>query len=100
MSTLIIIGIILFFITLYVHKHTYDDREYYAGKYTYNKEDRMPLPLWLLIVAFILSIIPIVNIILYAVFLVIYIVGICEKEIYFVPTGIVEKIKNILTKEV
>lgn len=91
-----IIGIILFAITLYVHKHTYGERV--KGVY----KDRLPCPLWLVILAFILFCIPIVGIILFLIGLMFYLTNSWQSypDIYFKAEGIVKKIKDVLAIEV
>ena len=91
-----IIGIILFAITLYVHKHTYE------RKVVDEYRDRLPCPLWLVILAFILFCIPIVGIILFLIGLVLYLTSSLQDypDVYFKAEGTVKKIKDLLTKEV
>lgn len=91
-----IIGIIIFTITLYVHKHTYGEK--IKGVY----KDRLPCPLWLVILAFIVACIPGFGIVLFIAGIVFYLknsIG-YYSDIHFKPEGIVKKIKDLLTKEV
>lgn len=91
-----IIGIILFAITLYVHKHTYG--EMVKGVY----KDRLPCPLWLVILAFIVACVPFLGIVLFLVGMIGYLVSSTGSypDVYFKAEGIVKKIKDLLTKEV
>lgn len=91
-----IIGIILFAITLYVHKHTYE------RKVVDEYRDRLPCPLWLVILTFILFCTPIVGIILFFIGLVLYLISSLQDypDVYFKAEGIIKKIKDLLTKEV
>lgn len=59
----IVVGIIIFLITMYVHKHTYTDIQYdcKTSTYKYYEEDRMPFPIWLLILLFAVSFVPVLN---------------------------------------
>lgn len=94
----VIAGIIMFLITLYVHKHTYI-RRYYGGR----RDEKCPSPLWAAIIALILLCIPIFGAILFAVGLISYSIhlsGAMETEIYFKPTGVVKKIIDFLKKEI
>lgn len=96
------IGIILFFIALYMNKHTYEHRDYDYGtqEYCYSIEDREPTPLWLVALSFIISIIPIINLIVFFIFFILYISALVDEEIYFKPTKFMKKVAKILTKEV
>lgn len=95
----IIVGIIMFLITLYIHKHTYIRR--YYGRI--RDEKKCPSPLWAAIIALILLCIPVFGIIVFVVGLIsysIYLSGAMETEIYFKPTGVVKKIIDFLKKEI
>ena len=92
----LIIGIILFAITLYVHKHTYKRA---WGKY----EDRLPCPLWLVILIFCIAFTPYLGVVAFLIGLVIYILEATEgayPDICFKPKGIVKKVIDLSTKEV
>ena len=94
----IVSGIIMFLITLYVHKHTYI-RRYYGGR----RDEKCPSPLWAAIIALILLCIPIFGAILFAVGLILYLFHLSEAmetEIYFKPTGVIKKIVDFLKKEI
>lgn len=92
----LIIGIILFAMTLYVHKHTYTER--IKGVY----KDKIPCPLWLVILFFIVFCIPIIGAIAFFIGMVFYLANSIgsSQVIYFKPEGIVKKIEELLTKEV
>ena len=91
-----IIGIILFAITLYVHKHTYE------RKVVDEYRDRLPCPLWLVILAFIVACVPFLGIISFLVGMIGYLLSSTGSypDVYFKAEGIVKKIKDLLTKEV
>lgn len=90
-----IIGIVFFAITLYVHKHSYNSKR---GNEYYN---RLPCPLWFVIIAFIIFCIPVCGIIVFALGAILYILTrLIYTNLYFNPTGFIKKIVNILTKEV
>ena len=59
-------------ITLFVHKHT---RDYY--------EDALPLPFWAVLIAGVIACIPIINLVVFVVGAVIYIVNAAEGDIEF-----------------
>lgn len=88
-----IIGLILFFITLYVHKHTYTVD--YRGNI-----NKTVTPVWAVILAFIVSMIPIVNIMLFIFGLGIYIINCLTDDICVKSTGITKKLFDFLNKEV
>lgn len=60
---MIIVGLILFLITLFVHKHTY--KRQYENKFCFTGEyfTKLKTPLWLVLIIFIISCIPYLNII-------------------------------------
>ena len=91
-----IIGIILFSITLYVHKHTYETKV--VDEY----RDRLPCPLWLVILAFIVACVPLLGIASFLVGMIGYLANSTGSypDVYFKTEGIVKKIKDLLTKEV
>lgn len=92
----LIIGIILFAITLYVHKHTYNINV--NGEY----KDRLPCPLWLVILILSIACIPCAGIIVFLIGLIVYIANYAGSypDVYFKPEGIVKKIIDLLNKEV
>lgn len=98
----IIIGIIIFLITAYVHKHTYTYRKYDYDTYTYkyNEKDKIPFPIWLLIIIFIVSFIPCFNIGAFIVGFIMYLVGLGSDGIYFAPTGVIKRLLDFLNKKV
>lgn len=96
-----IIGVIDTIITYYIHKHTYRTRRrVYGHDFKYVYEDRMPCPLWLLILVFIVNVIPSLGIIMFMIGFAGYILFIFNGDIYFKPTGIVKEVFNILSKEI
>lgn len=96
----IVIGIIIFIISLLVHKSTYEYRTWNSSNLNYKYEDKLKFPLWLLLVFIILSFIPILNLMYFIVGLIIYVLGIFNSEIYFKPYGFLEKIIKLLNKEI
>lgn len=97
-----IIGLIIFFITYYIHKHTYDYRKYNhkTKEYEYDIEDKLPSPLWVILIFFIISMVPILNILFFIVGAIIYFINISKEDVYFKSEGIIKKIFKLLTKEV
>ena len=87
----LIIGIILFTITLYVHKHTY--RRKVGDEY----KDRLSCPLWQVILIFSMAILPYLGIAFFFVGSMVYLAASTGHypDIYFKTEGI-GKIKNIL----
>lgn len=61
-----IVGIILLTITIFVYKHTYWKERYEK------QEHKMPLPIWLVILMVITALIPVANIIVFAIGLIAY----------------------------
>lgn len=107
MNALQILGLILLVITYIIHKNTYSKESKYDYKssiYCYNYE-KLPSPLWIWILAFLISIIPFLNIIIFIFVSIIYfILMFIEEDISLKPEGkvykICNKIKTILTKDV
>ena len=87
-----IIGIILFVITLYVHKHTY--REKVGDEY----KNRLTCPLWLVILIFFVFCVPYFGISLFFVGGISYCM-VCSEEypsLYLKSEGAIGKIKDLL----
>lgn len=94
-----VVGIILLTITIFVHKHTYEKEKWDE------QEHKMPLPVWLAILMVIIALIPIVNIIVFALGLIAYCIYRCDP-----PYGVTPYFKcelrwwraliGLLTKEV
>lgn len=97
-----IIGLVIFFITYYVHKHNYDYRYYNHEKkeYEYHNDDKLPSPLWVILIFFIISMVPIFNILFFIIGAIWYFMNIHAENVYFKSEGIIKKIFNFLTKEV
>lgn len=70
--TWLIAGIVMLAITLFVHKHTTDWRG-----------DKFPLPFWGFLVGGIIACVPIINLIVFVVGVVIYILYIADDDIGF-----------------
>lgn len=90
----IILGIILFIVTFYVHRHTYK----YSGYSKYN--GKLPCKVYMIALGIIIFCIPYLNIVAFLVGALIYFVFLFSEDICFIPTGIVKKIKDVLTKQV
>ena len=58
-----LVGVILFYLFLYVKKHTFDE----------DTHTRLTLPIWMILMVFVLCFVPMLNIILFAFALVFYI---------------------------
>lgn len=102
MNALQILGLILLVITYIIHKNTYSKEYDYKNSYNYEK---LPSPLWIWILAFLISIIPFLNIIIFIFASIVYfILMFIEGDISLKPEGkvykICNKIKTILTKDV
>lgn len=63
MANLIIFGLISFIIQIYVLKHTYTQTGIGNFTFKYEEAEKIGIPIWLLIVMFMWSIIPIASII-------------------------------------
>lgn len=107
MNALQILGLILLVIAYIIHKNTYSKEskyDYKSSTYYYNYE-KLPSPLWIWILAFLISIIPFLNIIIFALAsIVYYLLMFVEEDIGLKPENkaykILNKIKTILTKDV
>lgn len=60
----LIVGIILLTITIWVHRHTYGVT-WEHGEYVADLDDPAPFPMWLLLSVVVISFIPTVNVILF-----------------------------------
>lgn len=60
----LIVGIILLTITIWVHRHTYGVT-WEHGEYVADLDDPAPFPMWLLLSVVVVSFIPTVNVILF-----------------------------------
>ena len=103
MNALQILGLILLVITYIIHKNTYS-KEYNYKNNSYNYE-KLPSPLWMWILAFLISIIPFLNIIIFIfAFIIYFILVFVEEDISLNPKSKVyktfNKIITILTKNV
>lgn len=107
---IIIIGLILFSITLFIHKHTYvkEFEIIYKGynvRYICKGSHKIKCPLRFVLLSFILSIIPFINIIWFIVEIISYIVELLDKDPYGTPKyylkcPIFYKIIDFLNKEI
>lgn len=70
--TWLIAGMVMLAITLFIHKHTKD----YC-------EDAYPLPLWAVLVAGVIACFPIINLVVFVVGALAYLVNIAEGDIEF-----------------
>ena len=75
----LMVGIILLAITIFVHRNTYE----YSRRSDDNCGDKLPFPVWFLILAIGLTAIPILNVIAFAVGVIAYFIGIGEGDITF-----------------
>ena len=94
----IVFGIIVFVVTLWVWRHTYTDRErvYSDGKtgrrsifdntpyhFEYDDADRLPLPRWILWLLLLGYLTPIVNIIVFIIWLIAFPIACSANEWHF-----------------
>lgn len=63
MINLVIIGLISFIIQIYVLKHTYTQTGKGNFTFKYEEAEKLGIPIWILIIMFMGSIIPIANIV-------------------------------------
>lgn len=63
MTSLVVFGLISFIIQIYVLKHTYTQTSKGDFFFAWEKAEKLGIPVWVLIVMFLASIAPIVNII-------------------------------------
>ena len=66
-SIFLIVGVILLYITLWVHRHTYFTIYEFGKGYVANLEQPMKLQVWMIIVMAILAAIPIVNVLAFGI---------------------------------
>jgi uncharacterized membrane protein len=64
-----LVGVILFYLFLYVKKHTYDE----------DTRTKLTLPIWIILIVSVLCFVPVLNIILFVFALILYI---CEVNSY------------------
>lgn len=81
MGTLIwlMVSALLLAITIFIHRNTYEYDRYEKN----NVGDRLPLPMWLLIIALVLAIIPGVNIFAFIIGVIAYCISAGECNIVF-----------------
>lgn len=72
MTSLVVFGLISFIIQIYVLKHTYTQTSKGDFLFVWEKAEKIGIPIWLLIVMFMWSIIPIASIVETIIFWVIW----------------------------
>ena len=97
MTIVWIIGLILSFILFNLSGCLYCDYDGDRNNKVFKKEHRIKRPLWLVVLFFMLSLVPILNIILPIVLFVAIGVGISERDVYFHSEN---KIINFLNKNI
>ena len=93
----LLVGLILFFITIYVAKHTYEMIDFSENEY------KQPLKIWHIILYFIVYMIPLLNVCAFFSGFIIYIASIASNNITFKfnsNDNLLEKISNWLNKNV
>ena len=75
----LVIGIVLFLITWYVHTHTYTIADYYYRKQEVT--EKVKAPLWALLLAIIAVFIPILNLLAFVIGVIMYTTSIVEDDI-------------------
>lgn len=96
----LIVGIILFTITIWVHRHTYGViREH--GEYVADLDDPAPFPMWLLLSVVVASFIPVVNVILFIVGIIEWLISYAEDNVRLgnLPKWF-KSVQEFLTKQV
>ena len=78
--TWLIVSTLILTITVWVHKHTYGT-VYYHGEYIANLADRVPFPMWLLILFIIISFTPMANVIAFCIGVVAYLMNYVSNDI-------------------
>lgn len=96
----LIVGIILLTITIWVHRHTYGVT-WEHGEYVADLDNPAPFPMWLLLSVVAVSFIPIVNVILFILGMMAWLINYAEDD---VRLGNLPKwfkfVQEFLTKEV
>lgn len=97
--TWLVIGIILFLITWYVHAHTYAIDDYYSYYHKHKATEKFKAPLWIFLLAVITVFIPILNLTAFILGVIAYIISVGEGGIES-RIEWVNKITEFLNKKV
>ena len=97
--TWLVIGIILFLITWYVHAHTYAIDDYYNYYRKQKVIEKVKVPLWVFLLAIITVFIPILNLTAFILGIIAYIISVGEKDIEL-RIEWVNKVTEFLNKKV
>ena len=97
---LLIVSSITLTITFWIHRHTYYVK-YQHGKYVADLDYPMPFPRWALLIIVVVSFLPLINIIMFIIGMVVWLMSYATDEIRLgnLPKGI-KSILEFLTKEV
>lgn len=102
----VMVGVIMLTITIWVHRHTYgviykhgEHGEH--GEYVADLDDPAPFPRWLLLSAVVVSLIPVVNVILFIVGMMEWIINYVEDDVRLgnLPKWF-KSVQEFLTKQV
>lgn len=74
----VIVGLILLTITIFIHRHTYS-----YDDWDKKLKDKMPFPMWLMIVICIIAVIPIANLVVFIIGMIAYLGWLCDDDIRF-----------------
>lgn len=96
----LIVGIILFTITIWVHRHTYGVT-WEHGEYVADLDNPAPFPMWLLLSVVAVSFIPIVNVILFILGMMGWLINYAEDDVRLgnLPKWF-KSVQEFLTKQV
>lgn len=96
----LIVGIILLTITIWVHRHTYGVIHEY-GEWVTDLDNPAPFPMWLLLSAVAVSFIPIVNVLLFILGMMGWLINYVENDVRLgnLPKWF-KSVQEFLTKQV
>lgn len=96
----LIVGIILLTITIWVHRHTYGVT-WEHGEYVADLDNPAPFPMWLLLSVVAVSFIPIVNVILFILSMMVWLINYAEDDVRLgnLPKWF-KSVQEFLTKQV
>lgn len=96
----LIVGIILLTITIWVHRHTYGVT-WEHGEYVADLDNPAPFPMWLLLSVVVASLIPIVNVILFILGMMGWLINYAEDDVRLgnLPKWF-KSVQEFLTKQV
>jgi uncharacterized protein involved in cysteine biosynthesis len=96
-GVMIIISILIWVVTIFLFKNSYDDWQWGKSNKIWLEKDRLTAPLWAYILVIISIFIPVLNVVIAPLALIILLIGYSSEDIYL-HIELPEKLK-FLTKE-